>query len=107
MSDMMNAKVLERERMIRYIRERTSDAALYELMAEEAAELSHAASKMARILRGEVPTPKTAEKAMEDVVEEFSDLLNVTQTSNVFMNVDISNYKLRRWIERLNEKEKE
>lgn len=37
------------------------EPAMYEMLAEEATELAHAAQKMARILRGEKPTPVTEE----------------------------------------------
>lgn len=49
--------------------------AMYELLAEEAGELAHAAQKMARILRGENPTPVTEEEAMKNLVEEFTDTM--------------------------------
>lgn len=38
------------------------EAATYELLAEECIELAHAALKMARVKRGENPTPATEEK---------------------------------------------
>ena len=45
------------------IAEKIGQAALLEQTAEEAAELSHAALKLARILRGENPTPVDAVNA--------------------------------------------
>ena len=43
---------------VNYIKERVPMPDLYEQLAEEAAELSQAANKMARYLRGVNPTPK-------------------------------------------------
>lgn len=51
-------------------------AGAYSGLAEEAAELSAAASKMARVLRKEDPTPVTADEAFSHVVEEYNDVLN-------------------------------
>lgn len=90
-----------------YIQKHTSEAALYELLAEEAAELSHAASKMARILRKEVPTPKTPEKAKEEVIEEYTDVRNAAYVLDLFADEDLADYKLARWIKRLTQKEDE
>ena len=49
--------------------------AMYEMLAEEATELAHAAQKMARIQRGENPTPVTEEEARENLTEEFTDVI--------------------------------
>ena len=46
------------------------EAATYELLAEECIELAHAALKMARVKRGENPTPATEEKVKKSIVEE-------------------------------------
>lgn len=40
------------------------EAALLEQLAEECAELAHVALKMARIIRGENPTPKTLDETL-------------------------------------------
>ena len=49
-------------------------AAMYEQLAEEGAELTKAALKMARILRGENPTPLTIGEAMRALHEEVTDV---------------------------------
>lgn len=54
--------------------EKIGKAAMLEQMAEEAAELSQAALKLARVLRGENPTPVTEEKAWKHLVEEYTDV---------------------------------
>ena len=47
---------------------------MYEQLAEECAELGKAALKMARILRGENPTPVTTAEAQDAIIEEYTDL---------------------------------
>ena len=53
--------------------------ATLELTAEECSELAHAALKLARVFRGENPTPVTMEEAMESFVEELADVLNMLE----------------------------
>lgn len=48
--------------------------ATYELLAEECCELAKEALKMARIIRGENPTPKEKEEVAKNLVEEVSDI---------------------------------
>lgn len=79
-----------------------SKAALYEQLAEEAIELAHAAQKMARIERGENPTPVTREFVRHNIVEEFNDVLNSIELLKIEADPDIQREKMRRWIERLN-----
>ena len=54
--------------------ERIGRAAMLEQMGEEAAELSKAALKLARVLRGENPTPVTEEEAERALTAEFTDV---------------------------------
>lgn len=49
--------------------------AALELLAEECAELAHAALKYARVIRGENPTPVDAEEASHNMLEELADVL--------------------------------
>ena len=49
-------------------------AAMFEQLAEEAAELAQAALKLARIERGENPTPVSKEEAEENLREEYTDV---------------------------------
>ena len=62
--------------LIEEIANRSSEASLYEMLAEEAAELSSAASKYARFLRGEQPVKEglTKEILLEHVIEEYADV---------------------------------
>lgn len=62
--------------LIEEIADKSSEASLYEILAEEAAELSSAASKYARFLRGEQPVKEglTKEILLEHVIEEYADV---------------------------------
>lgn len=57
-----------------FIKELIGEAAVYEQLAEEAAELAQAASKCARILRNENPTPVTWTEAHANLIEEYTDV---------------------------------
>lgn len=83
-------------------------AALLEQTAEEAAELAQACLKLARICRGENPTPVTEEKVIENFKEEVADVnlcLEILDLigygeSNSEMN-DRLDGKVNRWVKRL------
>lgn len=90
--------MIDLDEMIEKIRSFTSEAARYELLAEEAAELAQAASKCARILRGEVPTPKSLEGAKSHVVQELTDVMVVSDVIGVSTSKNIYAWKLQRWI---------
>lgn len=77
---------------------------LFEQLAEEAAELAQAANKMARAMRKSNPTPKTEDEAMKDVIEEYTDIINVgTYILDIQPDWLVGDYKLYRWRNRLNE----
>ena len=85
-------------------------AAVLEQLAEEAAEVAQAALKMARIIRGENPTPKTACEAAEALEEEMADVIvcmRVLETGSIVIDVEnvekIAEVKMKRWLERLEE----
>lgn len=91
-----------------------SPASLLSLLAEECSECAHAALKLARIIRQESPTPESEEVAFDHLVEEITDVQNVmlilqeyTPTLSVKADFSISYFKLNRWVERINEREKE
>ena len=52
-----------------------SEPVRLEQLAEECAELGHAALKLARILRGENPTPVGEVQARENLIGEIADVL--------------------------------
>lgn len=78
-------------------------AALFEQVAEEAAELAKAVLKLARIVRGENPTPVTRYEAMCMAVEELSDLTLACEVAGIAPDRQIQVKKLKRWAERLKE----
>lgn len=55
--------------------ERIGEPAMLEQLAEECTELGKAALKLARIHRGENPTPMTLEQAQDDLLEEYTDVV--------------------------------
>lgn len=82
---------------------------------EEAAELAQAALKLRRALTGENPTPKSIAECLDDLQEEFADVLVCIQAfcdaydktgifdSNEWIEtaLDIVDKKADRWLERL------
>lgn len=58
---------------IEFVRINVKERALYEGLAEEAAEAAHAALKVIRAVLGENPTPVTEREAMKKLREEVSD----------------------------------
>lgn len=79
-----------------------SKAAIWELLAEEAIELAHAAQKMARLLRGENPLAPgmTKDQIFQNVVEEFNDVLIETDILDVRFVPELYGKKLERFAER-------
>ncbi len=59
------------------IRKKLTKPAMYEGLAEEAAELAQAALKYARICRGENPTPVSLREARDHVLEEYTDVFHI------------------------------
>ena len=88
------------------IKEHTSAAALYEQLAEEMAEATKASQKVARILRGESPTPVSLDEAISALREEISDIVTVVSVINYANDDPIKLYgsaaKIKRWSERIN-----
>lgn len=77
------------------------DATLYEQLAEECAELAHAALKTARILRGENPTPVRLDETHIKLVEEFNDVVLVANLLHIYANQKTITMKEQRWINRI------
>ena len=94
------------------IKDRIGEAAVLEQLAEECAELAQAALKMARIERGENPTPVTMKTAKENLLEEIADVivcLNVLRVEAMFLDESLLftvMEKMRRWDVRLQERGK-
>ena len=88
-----------------YIRNRMTEPALYEALAEEATELAMAALKYARVLRGENPTHLKKDEVKNNLIEEFTDVHCVADVINLTVDPEIKSYKFHRWYERLKEVE--
>lgn len=77
--------------------------AALEQLAEEAAELSQAALKLARKLRGENPTPRNREELERAVIEEYSDVRCVANELGLIPSYTLMETKRSRWLQRLKE----
>ena len=84
-----------------YILENIGMPAALEQLAEEASELSQAALKLARIYRGENPTPVSREEAVHSLFEEFTDVLLAGDVCNIYKDAAIYDHKLMRWATRV------
>lgn len=107
--------------LIEEIARSSTEASLYEMLAEEAAELSASASKYARFLRGEQPVKEglTKEILLEHVIEEYADVdvsmtVAAAKTEGEFQAPFVWNKvnhmvmkKIERWRDRLNKKREE
>lgn len=99
----INIQKIREEQMIHAseIRNRVPTRDLYIQLAEEAAELSAAASKMARILGGENPTPVSDNEGRLHLVEEFTDVKLCADVLGLSADQNAYYYKRNRWIKRL------
>lgn len=82
------------------------EPALLEQLAEECAELAQAALKMARLERGENPTPKTEEECVENLLEELGDVnlcMSVVEANRGIHIRCLSVNKKARWAQRIRE----
>lgn len=95
---------------VEYIADSLPEQALLCQLAEESAELAHAALKLIRAIDSCNPTPVSLNDATEKLEEEFVDVHNAFVALNA--NLDyrllpeekfyaISERKMRRWAERL------
>lgn len=90
------------------ILDRISQSDLLCQLAEEAAELAHAALKLKRATDGNNPTPVSVEKAVSNLIEEIADVgLTVDICKELWHIQDkdiekIKTWKKIRWAERLN-----
>lgn len=92
------------EATMKTIVDRIGLPALLEQTAEECTELAHACLKEARRLRGENPTPCTAEECKAAIMEEMADVelcLDMLNGSNYTLDLIVA--KLDRWRRRLDE----
>lgn len=94
--------------MIDIIRAALPEDELLAQLAEEAAELAHAALKLRRVLNGKNPTPVTPMQAEANLIEELADVKLCAEVLNrgtrITSQLDgIEESKLGRWAKRLEE----
>lgn len=77
------------------------DEAMWMQLAEEAAELSQAAAKMARYLHGTNPVAKSEVEIQISIIEEYADVINCARHLAIPINENLIYAKNRRWRERL------
>ena len=91
------------------VKEIGMEAALGQL-AEEAAELGHAALKLQRIINGTYPTPVTESQAKKNLQEEATDVLicleEIGKAGIATFNPDVYLDKTGRWPDRIAEARK-
>lgn len=82
----------------------TGEPAMLELLAEECAELAHAALKLARKYRGENPTPRSEAECLHALEEEIADVSTCVGQLDGIVDmdrvIDIAKKKLDRWWQR-------
>lgn len=83
--------------------EKIEAAAMLEQLAEESTELAHAALKLARIERGENPTPVLKEVAMDHLIEEYTDVVQCAEELRLVPNREQIKLKKMRFEERWKE----
>ena len=85
--------------------EKIGTPAMLEQLAEEAAELSQAALKLARVLRGENPTPVTRKEANKKLMEEYTDVKQCAMELLITVDYHQIDEKSERFRERWEKKE--
>lgn len=86
--------------------EKIGEAAMLELFAEECTEAAQAALKLARIIRGENPTPVTRGFAVKNLVEEYTDVRICAKELGLHKDSAIAKAKRERFERRWAEMEK-
>lgn len=83
--------------------EKIGKSAMLEQLAEEATELAHAALKLARIERGENPTPVLKDAAVSHLIEEYTDVVQCAEELSLAPNREQIKLKKMRFEERWKE----
>lgn len=73
-------------------------------LGEEASELAQAALKLRRVLDGTNPTPVTKAQAMDNLIEEYGDVVCCMKELEITYDSSLIGKKKVRWIERLSAK---
>ena len=91
---------------INYIVNHTNMLDVLVALAEEAAELSQAALKLARAEKlVKHPTPVSGMEALDNLTEEYTDVVLCAKTLNLHVNGSLLCKKAERWAQRLEEVE--
>ena len=85
------------------IRKAIGEPALWEGIAEEAVEFAHAALKVARIMRGENPTPAGLPETLRQAAEEYTDLRIYAGILRIQVDAGVFSDKKERLVTRLKE----
>lgn len=78
------------------------EPAMLEMLAEELVECAHEALKLARVKRGENPTPRTENEVRASLREEWSDVIQCSKELNLDVDWNQIEMKKRRFEERWN-----
>lgn len=93
---------MSRAAKIQFVREHLASIPLLIGTAEEAAELSAAVLKLCRAQEGSNPTGKSGGEVLSAIREEMTDLrLCLDVLGERYVDADIYDSKLTRWVERL------
>lgn len=80
------------------------EPAMLEMLAEELVECAHEAMKLARVKRGENPTPKTEKEVRASLREEWSDVVQCAKELSLDVNWNQIEVKKKRFEERWRER---
>ena len=96
--------IQSKESYITYIKQCVPTEDLYNCLAEEAAELACAASKMVRILRGVNPCSKNIHEVYRNLIEEYTDVSLIAKDMlGFYVDENRRSEKLYLWQMRLKE----
>lgn len=94
--------IMSNSELVEYIEESMSRRDLLIALAEEAAELSQAALKLARAEKLiKHPTAVSEEQALKDLEEEYTDVLLCSRVLDLDVNQELRRKKALRWAKRL------
>lgn len=79
------------------------EPAMLEMLAEELVECAHEALKLARVKRGENPTPRTEKEARASLREEWSDVVQCAKELQLDVNWNQIEMKRQRFEQRWKE----
>lgn len=80
------------------------EPAMLEMLAEELVECAHEALKLARVKRGENPTPRAEREVRASLREEWSDVIQCSKELNLDVDWNQIEMKRQRFEERWKEK---